>query len=232
MALIALAQLALTAMPQAAPIADSQTCYSITRTQDGVTRPIGVTWQEVRRDRQNGIDVLRVVVHQRGAGGRFDMRDAFVLRADTLQPISFENTRQGRLHVALRYAPGRVQGERIDDDVRQSIDVALPEPVWEGNLFGVTFAGLPLQNGAVFRLPYFQYDKGVDAFDVRVAGSETVSTPDGPIEAWVVEAATGADIRITYLIAKAGGRELGYRGRSFSQMMGGDCSELQTGPAT
>lgn len=228
MPLFLLMQLLPVALTEAASIADSQTCYTISRNQDGGGRlPIGVTWQEVKRDRQDGREVLRVVVHQRGIGGRFDMRDAFVLSADTLQPISFENSRKGERHVALRYEPGRVEGERIDNDVTQPIDVALPGPVWEGNLFGVTFAGLALREGATFHLPYFQYDKGVGAFDVDVAGSETVPTPDGSIDAWVVEATTGVDVRITYLIAKDGRRELGYRGRAFSQEIGGDCSALQ-----
>ncbi|RZJ18499.1 MAG: hypothetical protein EON91_05150 [Brevundimonas sp.] len=229
--MIALLLLALDASPSAAQIRDSETCYSINRMVDGETRPIGVTWQSVKHDRIDGVDVLRVVVHQRGAGGRFDMRDAFVLRADTLQPITFENTRSGALHVSLRYEDGRVVGRRIDDGVEKAVDVALPTPVWEGNLYGVMFAGLPLAEGATFQLPYYQYDKGVSAFDLRVTGSEVVATPEGPVDAWAVEVTTGADVRITYLIAREGGRELGYRGQSFNQVMGGDCSEITGAPA-
>lgn len=227
--MIALLLLALGATPSAAPIQDSETCYSINRLVDGEARPIGVTWQSVKHDRLDGVDVLKVVVHQRGAGGRFDMRDAFVLRADTLQPITFENTRGGALHVSLRYEDGRVVGRRIDDGVEKPVEVALPTPVWEGNLYGVMFAGLPLAEGAAFQLPYYQYDKGVGAFDLRVVGGEMVATPQGPVDAWAVEVTTGADVRITYLIAKEGGRELGYRGQAFNQVMGGDCSEI-TGP--
>lgn len=229
--MLSLLLLALGASPSAAPIQDSETCYAINHRVDGETRPIGVTWQSVKHDRLDGVDVLKVVVHQRGVGGRFDMRDAFVLRADTLRPITFENTRNGALHVSLRYEDGRVVGRRIDDGAEQAVDVALPTPVWEGNLYGVMFAGLPLAEGATFQLPYYQYDKGVGAFNLRVVGSETVATADGLVDAWAVEVTTGTDVRITYLIAKDGGRELGYRGQSFDQVMGGDCSEIVGAPA-
>lgn len=227
--MFALLLLALAGSPDGALIPDSETCYSISRTRDGETRLIGATWQSVAHGRLDGVDVLRVVVHQRGVGGRFDMRDSFVLRASDLQPISFENTRNGAVHVSLRYGGGRVVGRRIEDGVEQPVNVTLPSPVLEGNLYGVNFAGLPLAEGATFRLPFYQYDKGIGEFDLRVAGSETVPTPEGPVDAWLVEANVGDDIRITYLIAKADRRELAYRGRSFSQSLGGDCSEIAKG---
>jgi len=178
-----LAQLALSSLPSADPIADSGTCYSIARMRDGESQSIGVAWQDVRHVQRDGAKVLEVVVHQRGAGGRFDMRDAFVLDEGTLQPIEFENSRRGQVHVALRYGPGSAEGYRIDEGVTRPIKVDLPEPIWEGNLFGVTVAGLPLAEGATFHLPTFQYDKGIAAFEITVTGSEVVATPEGPVDA-------------------------------------------------
>lgn len=230
--MLAMFLLALAGAPDAALIPDGEACYSINRTQNGETRLIGATWQSVKRERLDGVDVLRVVVHQRGVGGRFDMRDNFVLRASDLQPLSFENTRAGALHVALTYEDGRVHGRRVDEGVEKPVDVALPTPVWEGNLYGVTFAGLPLAEGATFTLPFYQYDKGVGAFELKVVGSEIVPTADGPADAWLVDVNVGADVQITYLIAKDDRRELGYRGAGFTQTLGGDCSEIVKSPST
>jgi len=229
--MLALLLLALGGTPNGALISASETCYSISRTRDGETRLIGATWQSIERDQLDGVDVLRVVVHQRGTGGRFDMRDSFVLRASDLRPIAFENTRNGALHVSLRYEEGRVVGRRMEDAAEQPVDIALPTPVWEGNLYGVTFAGLPLEADATFQLPFYQYDKGLGAFDLRVVGSEVVPTNEGPVDAWLVQARVGSDIQITYLVAKADRRELGYRGASFTQSLGGDCSEIVKSPS-
>lgn len=137
-------------------------------------------------------------------------------------------TRQGQIHVRVRYEPDRIVGETITDGVSTPIDVPLTGPVWEGNLFGQTFAALPLAEGAEFSLPFWQYDKGFGAFSVKVVGKETVRTPDGPIEAWVVEAGPDEGRDLTYLISTSGNRELGYRAAQGSQALGGDCSSLET----
>ena len=198
--------------------------------RDGAARPVGITWQTVERDTVDGRPVLRIVVHQRVGDGAFDMRDEFLLEAATLRPISLENTISGQVHIRLEYQPDRIIGERIENGENTPIDVPLTGPVWEGNLFGQTFAALPLAEGAEFSLPYWQYDKGFGSFSVKVVGRETVRTPDGRIEAWVVEAGAEPGRTLTYLISTSGNRELGYRAAQGSQALGGDCSSLETAP--
>lgn len=217
--------------PDATLIRDDRACYTINMVRDGAETPIGITWQTIEHVDAEGRPGLRVVVHQSVNGGAFDMRDTFLLDAETLRPIRLENDRKGERHVTLDYAADRVTGSRIEDGAAQSVDVALPGPVWEGNLFGVTFAALPLAAGAEFTVPYFQYDKGLGAFSIRVTGEETVETPQGPLDAWVVEASPGGTPPITYLIAKADRRELGYRSARGSQTLGGDCSALEQASA-
>lgn len=207
-------------------LAVQDACFTITMTRDGKSTEFGHVRQAVWRADHNGKDVLQVLVHQQGQGG-FDMRDSFVLDAATLQPLHFENTRAGVPHVVLDYGPNRITGSRFDKDGKRSdIDVPLAAPVWEGNLFGVMFAALPLAPGGEYRVPYYQYDKGLGEFTVRVTGSETVSTPEGPVEAWVLDAGADAKQRVEYLVGKSPQRELGYRGPGFSQSLGGDCSAM------
>jgi len=209
-------------------IHDDRACYTISMTREGVSTPVGVTWQTVEHSQADGRPALRVVVHQSVNGGAFDMRDAFTLDAATLRPIRLENDRKGQRHVTLDYTADRVVGTRVEDGASQPVDVALTAPVWEGNLFGVTFAALPLAPGAVFSVPFYQYDKGLGAFAVQVTGDETVATRDGPVEAWTLDVSPGAGPALTYLIAKADRRELGYRSPRGGQMLGGDCSALET----
>lgn len=213
-------------VPEGSRLAEGEACYVINAMRDGVAQPIGVAWQTVERGEENGRAVLRVTVHQR-VGDRFDMRDRFTLDANDLRPITLINDRLGAVHVEAAYADDRITGQRIDDGETKPIDVALDGPLWEGNLFGLTFAALPLAEGASFELPYWQYDKGFGAFSVSVTGLETVETPDGPVEAWVLDAGSSPDSRMTYLISKADNRELGYRSPRGSQMLGGDCSALK-----
>jgi hypothetical protein len=230
--LTALAALSLTqdpaAVPDGARLAESRTCYTLNMTRDGVSRPIGVTWQTVERAERDGRPVLEIVVHQSINGGAFDMRDAFVVDAATLRPLSLINRRKGQDHVTLAYGDDRITGQRTGTDgAVQAIDVPLEEPVWEGNLWGLTFAALPLAEGASFSLPYWQYDKGFGRFSVRVTGSRSVETATGPVEAWVVEAAPGEGAPMTYLIGKADHHEISYSAAQGSQTPGGDCSALE-----
>ncbi|WP_309627019.1 hypothetical protein [Brevundimonas sp.] len=227
LAALALQTAAPTVVPDGGRLSEERKCFVLATTRDGASRPIGVTWQTVERDTVDGQPVLRIVVHQSVNGGAFDMRDAFVLEAASLRPISMINTRQGQVHVRLAYGPDRITGERIEGGVSTPINVPLSGPVWEGNLFGQTFAALPLAEGAEFALPYWQYDKGFGTFSVRVTGKETVPTPDGRIEAWVVEAGPDEQRSLTYLISTSGNRELGYRAAQGSQALGGDCSSLE-----
>lgn len=215
-------------VPDGGRLSEEAKCYTLAMARDGVSRPIGVTRQTIERDTVDGRPVLRVVVHQSVNGGAFDMRDEFLLEAASLRPLSLVNSRQGQVHVRLTYAPDRIVGEKIENGVSTPVDVPLTGPVWEGNLYGQTFAALPLAEGAAFDLPYWQYDKGFGTFSVRVVGRETVRTPDGPVDAWVVEAGPDADRGLTYLISTSGNRELGYRAAQGSQALGGDCSSLET----
>lgn len=212
-------------------IHDDRACYTINMTRDGASMPVGVTWQTIDHIQSDGRPVLRVVVHQSVNGGAFDMRDTFTLDAATLRPIRLENDRKGHRHITLDYAADRVLGTRIEDEVSQPVDVALPNAIWDGNLFGVTFAALPLAAGARFTIPFYQYDKGLGAFSVQVTGEEVVATPEGSVEAWRLDVSPGAGSTLTYLIAKADRRELGYRSAKGGQTLGGDCSAVMDASA-
>ena len=189
-------------------------------------QPIGATRQIGRSTVLDGRRVWDVVVHQKADAMHFDLRDHFVLMRRDLRPIAFDSRKNGVEDVRLTYRNGRVIGRKIGDKGALAIDTPLPGPTWEGNLWGVTFGALPLRPGAKFTLPFFQYDQGLGEFTLSTTGTETVQTPAGPVRAWVVDAGTDPTHRVTYLIDRKTGEELGTRAMGFETRLGGDCSAL------
>jgi hypothetical protein len=215
------------AAPNGADLALGNSCYTITTVTDGKEHPIGYVFQSLSSDHMDGVDVLTVIVHQHLLTKKFDMRDRFVLRKMDLTPLHLDTDRDGSPHVHVDYAPGRVTGWKIVNGTKQPIDVALDGRVWDGNLWGVTFAALPLKAGANYRLPVYQYDSGKGTFFVTVVGEQTVATPKGDVEAWVAEVGLKPNERVKYLLGQTPRMELGYAAGPMSQHLGGDCSGLR-----
>ena len=214
--------------PQGARVVPGDQCFAITRPDaaSGDDVVIGATHQVIRRVRIDSRAAFDIVVNQSVPAAKFAMRDHFVLARADLTPIAFDSRRNGVDHVSLSYAPGRVTGRRIEKGATVPIDVAVPTPVWEGNLWGVTFGALPLAAGRSFALPFYQYDSGIGRFDLAVTGSERVATPTGAVDAWTVAIVKDGKPGGTALIAKRDGRELGLRSPRGGTRLGGDCKGL------
>ena len=222
------------AAPAAVPRVDGTrlragtTCYAMVR--NGT--PMGSTLQSIRPIRAGGVRAWDIVVHQRVGGGRFEMRDHFIVRRSDLRPIRFESRRGNRSaaggwhEIAVDYGARRITGTRTGPDGTAPIDVALERPVWEGNLWGITFGSLPLREGARYRLPFWQYDNGFGSFIVNVVGTERVRRGEREVDAWVVEAGTHPERLARYRFARSDGFELGYSGGGMEQRVGGDCSGM------
>lgn len=192
-------------------------CYSILRGE----QVMGVTLQTVAATFVNGDAAWDVVVHQRIAGGQFDLRDHFVLRASDLTPIAFDSRKSGVEHVRVTYGAGKLVTTRPE---KPAAETAFAGRIWDGNLWGLTFSALPLAEGAHFELPFYQYDQGLGTFTLDVVGSEKVADQD----AWIVEATSDGKRKVRYLIGKSSHAELGYGGGGFTQRLGGDCSAIAT----
>lgn len=214
--------------PEASHLRPGGQCFTITR---GGTA-VGKTWQEIRSIRFEGRRAWDVVVHQRQDDGSFDMRDHFVLDHTTLRPITLDSQRgtdrdaKDWHRVALRYSADRITGTRETKEGVVPIDVALNHPVWDGNLWGLTFASLPLRTAGRYALPFWQYDKGFGTFTVNVVGREDVAVPGGRAAAWVLEAGDDTSNLLRYFVASGAPMEIGYRAGPFGQTLGGDCTAL------
>jgi len=215
LALLALAQAAVPAV-DGSVLKPSAVCYAILRGE----MVMGATYQKISAATAEGVPAWDVVVHQRIGDGKFDLRDHFLLRRADLRPIAMDSRRSGIEHVRVAYGEGKAVTSRPG---AQPIETPFEGAVWDGNLWGLTFAALPLTEGAHFELPFYRYDKGLGRFALDVVGSEQV---DGK-EAWTVEVTAGDQRKVRYQIAKADRAELGYYGGGFAQKLGGDCSAIQ-----
>ena len=226
--LLAAAIAAPAAVPDGTRLQEGEACYEITAAKDGAVQVIGGTYQSVKRRNVGGVDALAITVHQRVGNGKFDMRDEFLVHRRDLRPISLDNFRSGEPHVHLDYGSAQITGWKAKGGVRTPVSVATSGAVWDGNLWGLTFAALPLRQDGRFELPMYQYDSGLGAFTANVTGEQTVETPAGPAKAWIVDAGVSSDKRTDYYIT-ADGRELGYGAGPMAQKLSGDCSAFESG---
>jgi hypothetical protein len=226
---LAFAQAVTTASPVTVPdgsvlwLGDS--CYTLTTKNKGAEQTIGFVFQRIQRQQVDGVDALAIEVHQHLLSGKFDMRDRFLLRRADLRPLRLDTDRDGVPHVHLDYAGDHATGWKMVKGVKEKIDVKFDGPVWEGNLWGVTFAALPLEVGKKYQLPIYQYDSGKGSFFVRVTDRQKPDTPKGIADAWILEAGAKPSERTRYLVGIDPRMELGYSAGSMSQHIGGDCTE-------
>ena len=223
---LASAVAAATATPQGDRLQAGTSCYDITMTKGGQTQVIGHTFQSLEWVKRDGKPALQVVVHQR-MGDKFDMRDTFVLDGATLRPIELNNTRFGKPHVRDVYTDGKVDETKWDEQGKETtVEKPLAKPVWEGNLFGVMFAALPLKAGDRYSIPFYQYDKGEGAFSIEVTATREVDTPTGKREAIVLQAGPSESERVEYLVGADPRIELGYASEKmgFAQELAPTCT--------
>ncbi|QWT20154.1 DUF3108 domain-containing protein [Bacillus sp. NP157] len=198
------------------------TCYDIT--VRGKT--VGSTRQSIKATETKGRPTWDITVHQLQPSSGFDMTDHFIVDRTTMRPLSLESDRgkerseKGWHRIRLAYTDQGVTGTRETSTGTTPINVAFDHPVWDGNLWGLTFAALPLKEGATFTVPVWQYDKGAGQFTIKVEGKETVHTPQGDVSAWKILAGDSPDQPVHYKIAVSPPAELGYEAGPFAQVMG------------
>jgi hypothetical protein len=214
------------AVPDGRQLATGQYCYTITEVKDGAATPVGVTFQSISRGRSDGTDTLAIVVHQHLFSGKFDMRDSLLLRRDDLRPIRLDSDRDGAPHVHLDYTNRHISGWKIVKGTKQPVSVNLNGPVWDGNLWGETFAAMPLGAGASLTLPTYQYDSGLGTFYIDVQGQRDEALPSGTVAAWVIKAKLSSSPQIEYTVSTHPGLEYAYAAGPSAQHMGGDCKGI------
>jgi hypothetical protein len=182
-------------------------------------RHIGYTLQSIERSKAGDHEVFKIVIHQRMFDGKFDMRDSFIVDAKDLHAIEFTNERHGKQHVHLNYSENIISGTRIKSDgTSETLNFAIQGPIWDANLWGVSFSAMPLSADAELKLPTFHYDKGVGEFKIKVVGQDA--------DTWQLDIGEDSKPKARYQIGKSPRRELGVKAGPYASFIGGDCSEL------
>lgn len=213
--------------PDGRRLALGRYCYTMSTTKDGALTPAGVTLQSITREQVNGVDALLIVVHQHMYNGKFDMRDSLLVHHDDLRPIRLDSERDQKPHVHLEYSDRHISGWKMQGDNKQPVEVDLNGPVWDGNLWGETFAALPLTAGASLSLPIYQYDSGLGSFFVDAVDRHPENTPAGVVQAWRVRAGTKRSEMVEYTVSSQPGLEIGYHAGPYTQSLGGDCNQIR-----
>lgn len=201
------------------------TCYAILQGD----RTIGTTTQSITATRAKGKPAWDITVHQTLSNGRFDMRDHFIVERTTLLPIAMDSQRSvdrqapGWHRITLSYGETRITGSKETAAGTSSIDVPLTGPVWDGNLWGLTFAALPLHAGGSYRLPFWQYDKGFGTFTVHVTRKQPGDKVTGTPGAWLLDAGDDPAHLMRYIIGKHPRREIGYNAGAHAQQIAAVC---------
>ncbi len=212
-------------VPDGSRLIAGETCYAVE-----VNRQVlGATRQVVREVEHEGRPAWRIEIHQRLPAMQFEVRDAFLVNRADLSAIRYESDREASARapaqtIRVSYGEDRLSGSKTVGETVTPIEARLEGSILDGNLWGLTFSGLDLHEGARHTLPFWHYDKGFDQFTVAVVGARAIETSTGPVDAWVLEAGDGSGRTTTYLIAKDDHAELGYSAGPFVQRLGGDCS--------
>lgn len=212
-------------VPDGSRLTAGETCYAV----EVNGQVLGATRQVVREIEHEGRRAWRIEIHQRLPAMQFEVRDTFVVDRRDLGAIRYASDRAASdrapaQSIRISYGGDRLSGSKTVGETVTPIEARLQGSVLDGNLWGLTFSGLDLHEGARHTLAFWHYDKGFGQFTVAVVGDRAVESADGPVDAWVVEAGDGSGRTTTYLIAKDSHAELGYFAGPFMQRLGGDCS--------
>ena len=207
---------------------EGRACYDILLNDE----KIGTTVQTIEAVEHGLAPAWKITIHQAVPARSFEMRDEFLVDRDSLLPISLvsqqgeDRNAQGWQLVSVMYEDDRIAGTRETRGGVLPIDVRTSAPVWDGNLWGPLFASLPLEAGADFTIPIWQYDNGFGEFRVEVSGSGPYSTYDGTEPSWFVEAGTSPERRSRYVFSQASFLELSSGAGPLRQELSQSCASL------
>lgn len=152
-------------------------------------------WQrEVRFERVDGADRLRVVQRWDGTGKEPSLveRDS-LFELGTFRPLTHVRTTHagGKTVVeGFQFGPKALTGMRdLTDNSQAAVDVSFPEPMYNFETDMEMLQTLPFARGYAVSIPFFHPVGGAPArYLWRVAAEEALAGPDGRgVACWVVE---------------------------------------------
>ncbi|WP_375397362.1 hypothetical protein [uncultured Sphingomonas sp.] len=206
-----------------------ESCYAMTTMVDGKPVPAGAVLRRIERAPTAG----------RKAGSpwtvtirsRYDAEaiaeTLLTLDYRDLRPLTVRDGDVGKPRTELIYGPDRVTGTDYSGDTPQPVDVGIAPPLWDPAGLELLLTALPLAPGLHADIPVFSGTGKPTMVAVDVIGPQAVTTPDGPVQAWVVGKSWADGTPVNYFVATADRRLLGIDVGDVSSRLGGDCSALK-----
>ncbi|HEX8384887.1 MAG TPA: hypothetical protein VF576_01830 [Rubricoccaceae bacterium] len=121
-----------------------------------------------------------------------------------LAPVSSASTQRGRRagdSDAVTFMDGHAMTTVTTGGATSDSTITFSEPVFGGGWASEVVRALPLAAGYAATFPTLDAGRGLTTTTATVTGTESVTTPAGPVEAWTVDVANGAQTA-TYVIAQ------------------------------
>jgi hypothetical protein len=149
--------------------------------------------REVRFENRGGEQLVRLRQRWDGVGPAPSMRliDSW-FDAGTLRPRTHERVseRDGKRTVeGFAFAPDRITGLKdLAENTQKDLSVESPEPTYNFEADIEFLQTLPLAAGYEARINFYHPGGSVppQRYTFKVAGSQTIAGPDGPVDCWVV----------------------------------------------
>jgi hypothetical protein len=166
------------------------------RTADGANIPLDIWTRDVRFEQRDGRQQLHIVQRWDGAmaspssPGSVKRLDSWFETA-TFRPLSHVRITEKdgkKLVEGFVFAPERVSGmQDLADNSQKALSVASNEPTFNFETDIEFLQALPLAEGYEASINF--YHPGGPApkrYSFKVAGSETIAGPAGPLDCWIV----------------------------------------------
>jgi hypothetical protein len=162
--------------------------------RDGaVNTPIDIWWREVRFEKDAaGKPVMRIVQRWEGAGKPASNRQLdSTFEPGTFRPYTHQRITEkdgARVVEGFVFSPAGVTGmQDLADNTQKALNVPTAEPTFNFETDMEMLQALPLADGYEARIRFYHPGGPAPAlYTFKVAGSETIAGPAGPVECWVV----------------------------------------------
>ncbi len=155
--------------------------------------PMDIWTREVRFEERDGKRLLRIRQRWDGSGPSPSLRllDSW-FEVGSFRPLTHERISEKdgkRVVEGFAFAPDRITGLKdLAGNTQKDMSVASAEPTYNFETDMEFLQALPLAEGYVARINFY-HPGGPSApqrYTFKVAGSETIAGPGGPIECWLV----------------------------------------------
>jgi hypothetical protein len=162
------------------------------RTPDGANAPVDIWTRELRFEEREGKQQLHIVQRWDGPPSAPSLRrlDSW-FETPTFGPLTHVRTSEKdgkRVVEGFVFAPDRVSGmQDLADNTQKALSVVSGEPTFNFETDIEFLQALPLADGYEASINF--YHPGgppPQRYHFKVAGSETIAGPAGPVECWVV----------------------------------------------